>query len=79
MDENHDRKDSENGVPQKHPILVPEGKMRCGACNVILSHDEWEAHKDTTEHLINAGMALREVVDECVKRMDEIERFIIVR
>jgi len=64
---------------QDRPILVPEGKMRCGACNVILSHDEWEAHKDTTEHRINASMAFREVVDKCEKKMDEIESSINVR
>lgn len=58
---------------------IPEGKFRCGACNVILSHDEWVAHKDTTEHLNNAGMAYREVIDQCETKMDEIEGSINVR
>lgn len=53
---------------------LPEGKeFRCGACNVFLTHDEWEVHKDTTEHLINAGKAFKEVIDECETQMDKLE------
>lgn len=52
---------------------IPEGMFRCGACNVLLKHGEWEAHKNTSEHLTNAGMALREVIDQCETKMNEIQ------
>lgn len=70
---------SVQGGPPNPPIVVPEGKMRCGACDIILSHEEWEAHKDTTEHLVNAGKGFREVIDECETKMVELENIKIVR
>lgn len=52
---------------------IPEGMCRCGACNVLLKHEEWVAHKDTTDHLINARKAYCEVVEQSEKRMDELQ------
>ena len=53
---------------------IPNGMFRCGACNILLKHEEWAAHKDTTDHLINASKAYHEVIDQCETKMDELER-----